>query len=770
MVNKKILSLAVTALMLLSIVAIAAPTFAISTGATHISVPTATSANANTSPNIPAYSTAFTSPASPGTAVSIVTVGQKVVLSGTDAGAFDTIKIYWDSVSDAALLGTTSAGAPPNQATPQSWNITVTIPQAAHGTHNFIINDGATNIGMGVTVASKLSASVTPSTGSTVSALVGDTVTLTGTGFASQSGITLTFNGNPIQPTATTDINGTFTASIAIPVGTSLGSSYAVVATDSATPANTGTAYVYVGYYIAVSPSGSTAPVPPGVTVTISGRITASTAYTLSIDSVAIQTGTSDSNGRFSQTYSLPSLLASGTHTVSIVAGALVITPVNLITGGSPTATLTAYTGVAGTLITVTGAGFDASANVTLRFGATVVNSTATDSRFGPTTSAGALTAVFSVPSLPAGVYVVTVTDQYGATATTATSFTVNAAALTTVSTASSFAQGDIISFNITTTDPAVIAAGVNVAIKDPTGVYQWGVIDANGIPAAGALGSVHWTVVPTTVGGTAAGNVPVSAQIGAVGNQFLILPNNAPIGSWNWTIQYSPTSGGIGLVTGLFTVTAGGVSGITTQINDLGTKIDNIASTLQSIQGDIATIKTSTGTITTSVSSLSGQLTSISNAIATITSPDLGPITASLSSISAKLDSVSGDTATVSTSVGSITTSLSSLNTAVTGLQGDVSSLKGSVATVQTDLGTLSGTVTSITGNVATIQTSIGTLQADISGLQTSDTGVASDDSNAKNSTDSLSPMIIVAIVLALIAAIAAIASIVLMRRKIAG
>jgi len=698
------------------------------------------------------------------------------VVSATDAAPFNSINVYWETVSAATLLGTTTAGAPPNQATPSSFNVTITIPTAINGAHNLIVTDGVTNQGYVLTVASRLTSSVTPSTGTTTRALPGDAVTLTGTGFAASSAILLTFNGNPIPPIGvTTNVNGSFTATIVIPVGTGLGATYPVVATDAS--ANAGTATVFVGYYITVNPSGATAPVPPGVTVTISGRITPTTAYTISIDAVLVLSGTSDSNGRFSQTYVLQTLMGVGGHTVSITAAALVITPASLTTGVPPTATLSAASGVAGALITVTGAAFDASANVSISFGSTVVNNTATDSRFGPTNAAGALSAVFSVPSLTSGLYVVTVVDQYGATATVAGGFTINAAPVTTITTAPSYMQGDIISFTIKTTDPNVIATGVVVAIKDPTGAYQWGVVDVNKIPQAAALGSVVWTVTPDYVTATT-GTVAVSAQVGAVGNQFLVLPSNAPIGIWNWTIAYIKTGESYPtLATGTFTVIVGGIGAITTQITSLGTKIDGVSTkldglnaTIMSISGNVVTIKTSVGTIQTSVDSLSGKLTSISNQIASISSPDLGPITASLTSISAKIDSVSGTTATISSSVGSITTSLSSLNTAVTSVKGDVSTLQGNVATIKTDLGTLSGTITSVTGNIATIQTALGTIQADISGLKSSVSTVQTDISDAKSATDSLSPLIIVAIVLALIAAVAAIASIVLMRRKIAG
>jgi hypothetical protein len=766
-INKKMLSIAVTALLVLSIVAAATPAFAAVTPA--VSVPYATTLNANTTPNVPAYPTAFTSPASPGTAVTVVTVGMQVVVSATDAANFNPVSVYWDTVSSATLLGTTSAGAPPNQATPSAFNVTITIPVATHGVHNIIVNDGTGNIAYPVTVASSLSSS--PSR-----ALQGESVTLTGRGYAPNSAVTITstVTGTFTPPAVVTDVNGSFTAVVTVPTDATLSASaYTITATDASS--NAGTASVFVGHYVTVTPSGTpigvVAPVPPGVTVTIAGRITGSTSFSITIDGVNIYSGTSVADGRFSVTYPLPTLISAGSHTINVIATGLTPTTptTTLYTGAAPqilirnygnSATLTG--GVPGAtvrVITTGGGAFDASANITLTFGTNVVNSTTTDSRFGPTTAAGAVNAEFAVPNLPVGAYTVTLTDQYGATASV--SFTINSAAATVVkANVNALVQGDTISFTITSTDTAF--AVPRVYIKDPSGLYWWGNPSA---PIALAVSTLP----------DASFIVPFAAQVDGGNNHFTI-PSGAPTGDWNWTILYT-NSLGAQTATGLITVSAGGISGISTQLNNMNAilmQINGTVATLQtssgsnvtvdlsslnakldSISGNIASLSTSMGTVTTTVNSLSGTISTINSGVATIKT-DLGTVQTSLSSLDAVLGAVAGDTATLKTSIGDVSTSLSSIGTTVT-------SINGNVATIKTDVGTLSGTVTSISGNVATIQTSIGSMQADISNMQ-------SDVSSSKSSTDSLTPLIIVAIVLALVAAIAAIASIVLMRRKIAG
>jgi trimeric autotransporter adhesin len=731
-INKKIFTTAFTALLLLSILAVAVPSYAFD-----------------------ATSTVVVTPAATGAAGSTVTVSGPAAGSPVGANPFGSVKVYWDNLG-TLLNGTTFAAGD------GSYSAKITIPSVAGGDHVIIVQDSlGTQASIPFTVTAALKTSVTPSTGTTTYALPLEAVTLTGSGFAASTLTTITFNGGTFTPiTATTNVNGTFTAVMTVPTDTVLSAVPYTVTATQAGPV-TATAAINVNYYLTVTPSGLTAPVPPGVTVTFGGKITASKAFSIAIDTVPVASGTSDGNGRITATYALPALIAAAVHSVTITAGTLVVPPAQLITGATPTATLSAASGVAGLLVTVTLANFDASTNVTLSVGSTVVNSTATDYRFGPTATDGSLVAEFSVPAITPGAYAVTVADVYGASATVVGGFTVLAAPVTTITTASSYLQGNTISFSITTTETS-LTAGPIVTIKDPTGA-TW-------------FASGTW---PLT--GTAVKTVLFQDQL--VNGLYMVLPANAPLGSWNWTVTYTPTSTAVATkATGLFTVDAVGATGgvtnaqlnstlttinsnvnsLTTNLNSLTTSVAALDGKITSINGNIATITTGmnsvTGgmtSVTASVNSLSASISSISSGVATIQT-SLGTVTTSLNSIDAVLGAVAGDTATLKTSVGTITTSLASIGTQVT-------SINGNVATIQTDLGTLKGTVTSVSGNVANIQTSLGTMQADISTLQSNVTSV-------KDSTGSLSTLIIVAIVLALLAAIAAIASIVLMRRKIAG
>jgi len=493
-----------------------------------------------------------------------------------------------------------------------------------------------------------------------------------------------------------------------------------------------------VDYYVIVSPTSG----PSGITVTISGRIPASTAYSLRIDTTTIATGTSGSDTRFSQTYVIPPLTAVDTHDVMVVW--TVPTPgdnrqTTFEVTAPPQVVYTPTAGVPGTVVTIStvaGKPFSAGANITLYLGTTVVNSTQLDDRFGPTHFiSGTFTDLeFTVPALAPGVYTLTVTDQYGASTGTAHSFIVKAAPVTTVALrGTSYFQGDTISFNIFTTD--TITTGPTVTIKDPTGATWW---------------TSTWTLTPS--GPTA--SVLYQDQVTLKDNQ-LILPADAPLGSWNWTITYiaTSTSPATTKATGLFTVAASTMDTVLDQLNALDAKIT-------SIDGAVATISTKVGTIQTTVSGLDAKITSINNGMATAQT-SLGTVQTSLESLDAVLGVVAGDTATIKTSIGTFETSLDALDATITVIGDDVTAMAGDIVTIETSIGTLTGTVSSIEDGIATIDTEVGTIQADVTALQT--------DVAAIDVSVDMTP-IWIAVVLSMVAAIAACYAVITIRQKIAG
>jgi len=718
--NKKLLTSAMTTLLLLSIVAATAPAYAIS------------------APTI--YNAAGTTPI--GTTPQ--TVGAKLNVTGTSAILFSVVNVYWDSTLSTSLLATTSADST------GAFTCFINVPATVNGTHNVIVVDssGVPNYAV-VYVAPKLSVAGFPVT---VRGLSGDALTVTGTGFSAAKAVTLTFGSATVANVSitpaggvTTNATGAFEATIIIP---------SVAPTDfgnfilNATDANgvNKTITVVVDYYVTVAPISG----PAGITITIAGRIPANTAYSTAFSTAAAFSGTSDAQGRFSGPFVVPDLVVpSSTYPITVTWGVTntKTTSPDFTATANPTITVTSTSVQAGAIVGISSVSpFSASATLTLTIGTTVVNSTALDARFGPTSVTGAFSEEFTVPSLAPGVYTLTVTDQYGASATLTGGLTILAAPATVIALrASSYMQGDSLSFNIYTTETSLGTIVVN--IRDPSSLIQ--------------LSSNAWAL--TAPGADGGHYVQLQMQLDA-SSKRLALPADATTGTWNWTITYTPTSTNtMAKATGVFTVTAKTtLDAISTTLNQVNATVNANAAALTaidaklvSIDGKVATLSTSMGTVTTSVNALSASISTISNGVATINTK-VGTIQTSLSSLDAVLGVVAGDTATLSTSLGAVTTSLASITPTLTSIQ-------NGIATIETAVGTLQGTVTSINNGVVTVQTGVGTLQTSVGNLQPDVTA-------AKDNSAGVSSLLYVAIVLALVAAIAAIASIFLMRQKIAG
>jgi hypothetical protein len=601
----------------------------------------------------------------PTTAKSSGTVGSKVMVVGNatngTASPFSTVTIYWDNLA-GKVLGTTAAAAD------GTWAINVTIPSAKNGLHYIVAKDDGAAQGAAFNVTSSLKSSTDPSTfGPPYDAKVlpGDALTLTGHGYSPSSAVTVRFhnatsNITLASPSITTNATGSFQAVVIVPaVAAAYYGNWTVNATDASSVF--ATSNILLDYYITVFPPSG----PPGITIMMLGRIPTNQAYTLLIDTTTVSSGTSGTDGTFTATYETPALIGSGAHDI-YVRWVIGINSFNrsatFTVGPAPTITLGAAEGVAGAVITISGASFSSLAGITLYFDDTVVNSTTLDSKFGPTGFTGAFTDLeFTVPSLTPKVYTLKVVDQYGASASK--SFTIKAAPATTIALrGTSYYQGDTLSFNIVTTESHL--GTMTVTIKDPSGATWW-TVSVDTSVATGA-----WSL-------TGAATKRVLYQDQMINSNYLMLPADAPtVGNWNWTVTYTIISTSTpAKATGLFTVSAADSGAVIAKINELGA---NMTTFLTRIDGNVVTIKADVDSVQSILSDLN------------------------MDTLSADITDIKGDIAT-------ITADVSALDATVTSISDDV-------ATVSTTLGTLEGTITSIDGNTATIQTDVGTIKADVS------------------------------------------------------
>ncbi len=237
---------------------------------------------------------------------------------------------------------------------------------------------------------------------------VGDTITVSGTGFAATVGVTILFDGVS-KGTATTTTSGTFTGFTFIVPATTEGY-YTIKAQETAAPTYFDTVSLTVEPDITINPTSGAV----GDTIVVTGDgFDASSTVTISFEGISQTTTTSDTNGTLtSKTFTVPAA-SRGIHTVRAQdTGGNYATATFTV---SAKITLNPTSGPSGATVTVTGSGFGASQTITIRYNNVAVVTTPSPLT---TNSAGNFSTTFTVPVGDAGTYVVVANDTSANTAT----------------------------------------------------------------------------------------------------------------------------------------------------------------------------------------------------------------------------------------------------------------------------------------------------------------------------------------------------------------
>jgi archaellum component FlaC len=698
-----------------------------------------------------------------GADVTTAAVGGMVKVKGNatsgQADPFAVVKIYWDSLA-GKVLGTTTADNYGN------YSINVVIPAATAGNHWIIANDGETESGGAqIAVTPSLTVANIPAYGPTL-ALPGDELAVTGHGYAPNDAITLFLNltTSPTTsyvittPAFTTNGTGSFSGTIVVPaIPMANFGYYEFNATDEAS--NSAVDYATIDYYITTYPSQG----PTGIEIWIYGRIAPSTGYTIRFNGAAIATGTTDSSGSYFETYNIPAVLSPGKYPVDIWWATTESRSCNFTVTATPKIFLGATTGIAGDVVDIDGQDFVASADITLYFDGTIVNSTDMGTGFGPTGSAygwtpGQFNETFVVPSLAPGVYAVSVVDSWGATSAAGVFFTITPTPLITVETrATDYYRHDVLS--LYTWSNIVPTYDVYWEITDPT----------NNLFIYGYIYTSDWYMVAPNSYMVPYYRIRVSTYWN---NQ---IPDDAPVGVWNFTAYNYATTAIVD--SNLFSVNAkpdmqdviDTVNDSTTTILDeideccsnMTTLLMELGANITEVKGEVAIIETTVGEIDVALTDLGATITSIEDGVANIDTT-LGPISTQLTNLDATISGLDGDLVTIQTSIGAVQTKLDSVDVVVGVVAGDTAYLKSAVSN-------MTGTITDISDGVATIETDVGTLRMDVADLKTDVGTIQTDVDESLPVTVDMMPVWI-AVVLSLIAAIAAIFAVVTIRQKIAG
>jgi hypothetical protein len=321
-----------------------------------------------------------------GTALTIT--GTEFALSSSGVAWFDT---DGDGVRDSGepYVSVVTSGAGVLYAT--GTLAVPTVPRAIYYVRADISADGSVEASAPFTVTPDITLSV--STGH-----VGDTVTVSGTGFYASAGITVLYDGVS-KGTTTATASGTFTGFTFIVPGSVKGV-HTVRAQETSNP----TTY-YATDDFTVSPAIAINPTTGSVgdTVTVTGNgFNGSSTITIYFDSVSQTTTSTNSSGTFTATtFAVPST-SRGTHTVKAQdAGSNQATATFTV---STKITINPPSGPSGTTVTVTGTGFGTSSTVTITYNNVTVTTNPPTINTGST---GSFTATFVVPVLAAGTYVV---------------------------------------------------------------------------------------------------------------------------------------------------------------------------------------------------------------------------------------------------------------------------------------------------------------------------------------------------------------------------
>jgi hypothetical protein len=327
------------------------------------------------------------------------TVGSSVVATGS---GYDPTAHLTLTFGPAAISSCTAGSLIANATGKLS--CTFPVPVVADGANTVLATDGLNGASATYTVGAP-TLTPTPSHGN-----VGSSVTVSGSGYARSSALTLNYSATPITTctsgSLTSSAAGAFSCAFTIPA--SVAGSHTLKASDGT---NTATALFTVDPHVTLSISTGTV----GASVTVTGTgFDGLALFTVTWDaSPVVCTGSStDSLGDLTCTFDVPESTA-GTHTVMAAEST---NSANAPFTVNPSVTVNPTTGPVGTAVTITGLGFAGTTSATVSWDSTTALCTSS------TNATGGIVCDTHVPSSPVGSNTISITQ--GAFAPTA-AFTV---------------------------------------------------------------------------------------------------------------------------------------------------------------------------------------------------------------------------------------------------------------------------------------------------------------------------------------------------------
>lgn len=309
--------------------------------------------------------------------------GDTLLVSGGGFRSSVTVNVLFNN-SIIANSSTSASGV----LTPVSFQ----VPAIRGGNYYVYAADGdATSSPVLFTVKARLRADISQGA-------VGDQVKLEGTGFDSNSGISINWDSGLATTTAIFSSNtGSFLTNITVPPSTR--GNHTIRARDNATGVST------VSFEVISSLTVSPGSASPASTVSLTGRgFSASVSVTVTFNGTAISTQpttiTTNSTGGFSASFVVPSII-QGNYIVRAFDG---VYPATATLQIASSITLSPSSGNVGTEVSVSGTGFSPGGKVTLSYDNQTLTTVSAD-------NTGALSTSFVVPASKAGQHSIAARD-----------------------------------------------------------------------------------------------------------------------------------------------------------------------------------------------------------------------------------------------------------------------------------------------------------------------------------------------------------------------
>lgn len=280
--------------------------------------------------------------------------GAAITASGSGFGANETgIVVTYDGNSIVTPVTASANG---------TWTIMFAVPQGPAGTHSVGAYGANTPAGsvpvLTFTVGAGISLSKT-------SGEAGTTETVSGAGFGSgETGINVTYDGNPVGPSVTASANGSWTSTITIPPSPS--GTHTIGASGTATASSSVPTVTFI-LTSSVTINITSGTVGSSITLAGTGFGANETGITITYDGNPLGTPVrADATGNWAGNFMIPPS-AAGPHAIAVKGSITATTGTgNLSFKVTPDMSIDYSTGYVGNSVNISGSGF--ASNSALRF------------------------------------------------------------------------------------------------------------------------------------------------------------------------------------------------------------------------------------------------------------------------------------------------------------------------------------------------------------------------------------------------------------------